>query len=152
VKHLLILLAILLGFALVVAGVVAWADDSGSSSSSTSSESTGLVGPVWEWEEFLGSDDSTIAPDDPSQYTIQFSEDGSVSVEADCNAGFGTYEEAGGSLTIELGGVTLAQCEPGSLSDRFLRDLGYVRTYVIDDGELFLNLMADGGDMHFGAA
>lgn len=145
-KQLLVLLAILVGFGLIVAGVVAWADDSG-----RSSKSSALVGPVWEWEAFLGGDDSTLTPADPSDYTIEFSEEGSVSVEADCNSGSGTYEEDGGSLTIELGGVTLASCEPGSLSDRFLRDLGFVRTYVLEGRRLSLNLLADAGDMRFSA-
>jgi para-nitrobenzyl esterase len=146
VKHLLILLAILLGFGLLVAGIIAWADDSGSLPASSS-----LVGPAWEWEEFLGGDDSIVTPDDPSQYTIEFAEDGSVAIQADCNRAFGTYEADGESLVIEVGGVTQAACPPESLSDRFLQDLGFVRTHVLEGGELFLNLMADAGDMRFSA-
>lgn len=150
-KFLLVLLAILLGFGLLVAGIVAWADDSGDSGRSEESSSE-LVGPIWEWQEFLGGDDSVVTPDDPSRYTIQFSEDGSVGIQADCNRAFGTYEEDGGSLRIQVGGVTRAACPPESLSDQFLEDLGYVRTYVIEDEELYLNLMADAGDMRFSAA
>lgn len=37
--------------------------------------------------------------------------------------------------------------EEGSLSDRYLQNLQQVGTYVIGDGELFLNLMADAGDL-----
>jgi membrane-bound inhibitor of C-type lysozyme len=40
-------------------------------------------------------------------------------------------------------------CPPGSLNDRIARDLGYVRSYVMKDGHLFLSLMADGGIYEF---
>jgi para-nitrobenzyl esterase len=122
-------------------------EDDGTSGADDSNDTT-LVGVVWEWEELLGNDDSTITPDDPSEYTIEFEDDGSVSVEADCNSGFGTYEASGESLTIDVRGTT-AQCEPGSLSDRYLADLGFVRAYLIEDGSLFLDLMADAGTMRF---
>lgn len=146
VRALMRLVIVLVG--VVVAALVAGAawlivrDGDGSSSSTPA-----LVGPVWQWEEYLGGDDSTVAPDDPSKYTIEFRDDGSVSVRADCNRGFGSYAEQGGSLTIDVSGVTQALCEQDSLSDRYLRDLAQVRTYAIEDGKLFLNLMADAGDL-----
>jgi len=33
------------------------------------------------------------------------------------------------------------------LSERYLRDLGYVRTYVFSEGKLYLDLMADAGGL-----
>jgi heat shock protein HslJ len=91
-----------------------------------------------------------VVPDDPSRYTIEFAADGSVAVRADCNRGFGTYAEAAGALTIEVSGLTRAQCEEGSLSDEYLRDLVDVRTYVIEGGALYLDLMADAGTLRHG--
>ena len=41
--------------------------------------------------------------------------------------------------------VTRAMCPPGSLHDRVVKDMEYVRSYVMKDGHLFLSLMADGG-------
>jgi len=41
--------------------------------------------------------------------------------------------------------MTRAMCPPGSLHDRIVKDMPYVRSYVIKDGHLFLSLMADGG-------
>jgi para-nitrobenzyl esterase len=40
-------------------------------------------------------------------------------------------------------------CPPGSLSDRFLKDFQYMRSYVIKDGKLHISLMADGGIYDF---
>ncbi len=45
--------------------------------------------------------------------------------------------------------MTRAQCPPGSLHDRFVRDLGFIRSYTFRDGHLFLALMADGGIYEF---
>jgi heat shock protein HslJ len=130
----------------VVVGVVGSDGDGAEASDSE----VALVGPVWQWEEFLGNDDSSVVPDDPSRYTIEFATDGSVAVRADCNRGFGTYAEAAGALTIEVSGLTRAQCEEGSLSDEYLRDLVDVRTYVIEGGALYLDLMADAGTLRHG--
>lgn len=128
--------------AVIVAVVVSDNESGGGDSADVT-----LVGPVWQWEEYLGNDDSTVTPEDPSKYTIQFSEDGSISVQADCNRAFGTYTEQDGTLTIEPSGTTQAQCEEGSLGDQYLRDLAFVGSYVIEDGNLYLDLMADGGEL-----
>jgi heat shock protein HslJ len=134
---------LLLAAFVVVVGVVGSDDDGPEASDSE----VALVGPVWQWEEFLGNDDSSVVPDDPSRYTIEFATDGSVAVRADCNRGFGTYTEASGALAIEVSGLTRAQCEEGSLSDEYLRDLADVRTYVIEEGRLYLDVMADVGTL-----
>ena len=51
------------------------------------------------------------------------------------------------SGSLELGPVagTRALCGPASLDQKLLRDLPYVRSYVLKGGRLFMSLMADGG-------
>jgi heat shock protein HslJ len=110
-----------------------------------------LTAVVWEWREFRGGDDSVVAPDDPSRYTIEFLEDGTLAVGADCNRATGGYTVDGPSLELTVGGMTRAMCPPESLSDRFVRDLGDVRSHVFRDGNLYLALMADAGIMEFAA-
>jgi hypothetical protein len=62
----------------------------------------------------------------------------------------GTYElDAAGGLTLELGPMTLAECEPDSLYDEYLEKLVWVRTFVLAEDQLVLNMMADGGDLFF---
>ena len=46
--------------------------------------------------------------------------------------------------------ATRAQCPPGSLHDVVMRQLPFVRSYVIRDRRrLYLSLMADGGTLEF---
>ena len=54
-------------------------------------------------------------------------------------------------MELKLGAMTRAMCRPGSLSDDFVKDLGFVRSYVFRDGKLHLSLMADAGIMTFTA-
>jgi heat shock protein HslJ len=63
----------------------------------------------------------------------------------------GAYTLDEGSLTLQPGPTTLAECGPDSLYDEFLAKLGYVRTYVYlaDDGKWVLDLWADAGQMVF---
>jgi heat shock protein HslJ len=108
-----------------------------------------VIGIVWEWERFLGNDDTTVDVDDPSRYTLILNPDGTYQVRADCNRANGAYELDGSHLTLQPGPTTLAECEPGSLYSDFLAKLGHVRTYFLDDGMLVLDLWADGGHMLF---
>jgi len=113
---------------------------------------TTIVGSTWQWQELAGGDGSITTVDDPARYTIEFRDDGTVAVRADCNSGFGTYREAGGGLEISVTGVTRAACPEGSLADLYVRDLGFVRTYVLEEGTLHMNLMADAGNLVHRAA
>jgi hypothetical protein len=36
-------------------------------------------------------------------------------------------------------------CPPGSHDQKMMRELPYVRSYLLKDGRLFMSLMADGG-------
>ena len=106
----------------------------------------GLGGTEWRLVRFQGGDDRILTPDDRAKYTIAFNADGSVSTRIDCNRGHGTWSSPGPSQ-LQLGplALTRAMCPPGSLHDRIVRDWGFVRSYVIRDGHLFLALMADAG-------
>ncbi len=109
-----------------------------------------IVGVVWKWVKFLGGDDTTLIADAPDKYTLELLPDGQVRIQADCNMASGTYTlDPTGGLTLELGPTTLAECEPGSLYDKYLEMLGWVRTYVMEGDQLVLNMMADGGDLFF---
>jgi heat shock protein HslJ len=117
---------------------------------SNTSDTSDLVGIVWEWERFLDNDGSVLEVNDPSRYTLILNPDGTYQVRADCNRSGGAYTLDGGSLTLQPGPTTLAECEPGSLYDEFLAYLGRVRTYVrADDGKLVLDLWADAGHVVF---
>lgn len=110
-----------------------------------------LMGVVWEWQEFAGMDDTIVRPDDPTHYTIEFLPEARLAVRADCNRATGAYEADAPKIDIEIGGVTRAMCPPGSLMDRFLRDLDEVSSHVFREGGLFLALPVDAGILEFQA-
>ena len=109
-----------------------------------------LSGTVWQLVKFQGGDDTVLTPDDKSKYTLEFSTEGALSARIDCNRGRGTWKSSAKGQ-IELGPMALsrAQCPPGSLHDRMVKQLPYVRSYMLGDGHLFLSLMADGGIYEF---
>jgi para-nitrobenzyl esterase len=109
-----------------------------------------LGGTSWQLVKFQGSDDTTLTPDDKAKYTITFNRDGSLTTRIDCNRGRGTWKSSGPNQ-VELGpmALTRAMCPPGSLHDQIVKHWGFVRSYVIKDGHLYLSLMADGGIYEF---
>jgi len=116
----------------------------------TTTGPVGLGGTAWQLVKFQGSDGQTLVPDDRSKYTIEFLADGSVAMRVDCNRARGTWKSAGPSQ-LEFGpmAVTRVACPPAPLEDRFAKDMGYVRSYVVRNQRLFLALMADGGIYEF---
>jgi para-nitrobenzyl esterase len=116
----------------------------------SSAQVDGLSGVSWQLVRIQGSDDTVVVPDDKSKYTLAFATDGSVAARIDCNRGRGTWKSSAPNL-LEIGpmGLTRAMCPPGSLHDRMVRQLQFVRSYVIQNGRLFLSLMADGGIYEF---
>lgn len=108
-----------------------------------------LAGVVWEWTGFLSMDGSTVTPDDPNHYTIEFLADGAIAVGADCNRGRGTYTRDGSSVDLEVLALTRAMCPPESLSDDFIGYVNTVTSLVFADGQLHLALPMDGGILSF---
>jgi heat shock protein HslJ len=109
-----------------------------------------LSGTSWQLVKIMSMDDSVYTPDDPSLYTLEFGDDGSMRVRSDCNRGSGSWSsESAGRLEFGPIAATQALCPPGSLHDRYLRQFSWVRSYVIENGNLFLATMADGSILEF---
>ena len=90
---------------------------------------------------------------DPENYTIAFNPAGTVNVKADCNNARGTYTaDDSGSLTIEIGPITKAMCPPDSRSDEFVQKLGFVRNFFMENGFVYLDMLADGGTLKLAPA
>lgn len=109
-----------------------------------------LAGTSWRLVKIMSMDDSTYTPDDPFVYTLTFAADGGASIQADCNRGSGTYtSESPGRLRFGVIAATQAECAPGSLHDRYMSQFQWVRSYVFENGHLFLATMADGSIIEF---
>ena len=90
-------------------------------------------------------DDRVFTPRADEMLTLELQPDGRALVVADCNRGRGSWRSSGPhQLQIGPIGLTRRACPSPSLGGRFVQDLGYVRTYVLRDGRLFLATLADG--------
>jgi heat shock protein HslJ len=109
-----------------------------------------LAGTSWRLVKILSMDDSVYEPDDTSKYTLDFRADGTVAILADCNRGSGTWTSSSASQ-LQFGPIaaTKALCPPGSLSERYLAQFQWVRSYVMENGHLYLATMADGSIIEF---
>jgi len=109
-----------------------------------------LPGTGWELVEIASMDDSVARPESDGPYRLVFGVDGSVAVQADCNRAAGSVEVWDPPrLQFAPLATTLALCGPNSLSERFVRELGWVRSYVYEGDHLYLATMADGSIIEF---
>lgn len=112
-----------------------------------------LAGTAWRLVAIQSMDDAqgTTRPPSGQVYGVVFGADGRAAFALNCNRGTGTWRaEAAadgrtGTLVFDGLAVTRAFCPAPSLDGRIARDMGYVRGYVLDDGRLFMSLLADGG-------
>lgn len=117
-------------------------------SETAAAEALQLAGTRWQWVKMV-TPLEIVEPDDPSQYLVEFMDDGVIGILADCNSGSGSYETSGSSISINITNTTLALCPEGSLSDQFIRNLNSAAIYFDQNGNLFIDLMADAGTMEF---
>jgi heat shock protein HslJ len=111
---------------------------------------SGLAGTSWRLLNIASMDDTVYVPDDPAKYTLAFGADGAASMQADCNRGAGSWtSESPGQLQFGPVAATRALCPPESLSEKYLAQFEWVRSYVLKDGNLFLATMADGAIIEF---
>ena len=109
-----------------------------------------LVATPWQWVSFTNPVEQ-YEVENPEKYQLIFGEDASLVVMADCNVVVGTYTTDGQSIKIELGPSTLAACPEDSRSDEFLKYLPNAAIYFFQDGDLLIDLFADGGTLKFSA-
>ncbi len=97
-----------------------------SCSSGTSPDELWRTQGLWELNNLGGA---TIS--DPENYTIQFSEDGRVSIQADCNRCFGNYGIDGNAITMGPAlGCTRAFCGDDSFFDEYVMALGSATSFT----------------------
>jgi heat shock protein HslJ len=105
----------------------------------------------WQWVAFT-SPMEQFEVEAPLSYLLQFNDDATVNVVADCNNAVGDYQGEGGTLEVQIGPMTAAACPPDSRSDQFVRLLSGAALYFFQDGNLYIDLFADGGTMIFSPA
>jgi heat shock protein HslJ len=106
------------------------------------------VGKTWQWEATVTPVEKLSVPN-PENYTIRLTEAGKVEARFDCNRGGGSYEISTAKLTFGPLMSTRMACPPGTLDALFMRDLGRVSSFFVDDGKLYLELPLHSGTMRF---
>jgi heat shock protein HslJ len=118
---------------------------------SSSSSSSSIKGVLWQWTGLLQSSPAHLsAVPNPERYLLTLNDDGTYNATADCNQLNGTYTLSGSKLTLKPGPMTMAQCEPHSLSNMYVSLLGKVASQEVDQqGQLVLGLANEAGSMFF---
>lgn len=111
-----------------------------------------LTDSVWHLQQIQYSDGELLTADPAANYTIDFMEDGQVSVQADCNRAIGEYTDNSPALSISLGPTTLAACSPDSIDGAYLQALNNASLYFFEGDQLYIDLTYDSGTMEFVAA
>jgi para-nitrobenzyl esterase len=94
----------------------------------------------WRWVDVTSHGDS-FAVDQPDRYNLTFVDSDRITLRADCNRGAGPVAiPSPGAITVGPLATTRAKCPPGSLSERFLRDVSRAVRFAILGGELHLEL------------
>lgn len=106
-----------------------------------------LTSNTWQWVS-LDSSGKKVTAQRPT-YTMEFLNDGSVSLKVDCNNASGTYQTEETTLTIEIGPMTLAYCGEDSQDTLFLNSLSQVTNYSFQKQNLILGLVSSFGIMTF---
>jgi heat shock protein HslJ len=109
-----------------------------------------LTGTVWKWQSTEMDSGETFGVSDPAQYTVEFLEDGTASIKADCNQVSTSYTVEGSNLTFGIMATTLAMCPEGSLSDVYIAQLSTVNNFsFLKEGGLLLGIVENTGTMSF---
>lgn len=104
---------------------------------------------TWQWVSFTTPVEQ-VNVDAPERYTLQFGRDGRITLRADCNRGGTTYSvSADRRIALKPIALTRMMCPPGSLSDRYVKEIGRATSYFLKDGDLFLELPVDSGTLRF---
>jgi hypothetical protein len=108
-----------------------------------------VVGRQLQWITFFDTVEGEQTIANPDLYQLLLNEDGTLNVTADCKATEGTYTVDGSSIEMTLGPVTMQICSEESLADLYLMRLTNARIFFNQDGDVFFDLIADGGTMQF---
>jgi len=140
--------SLLLALALTAALILA-ACQTGGGKNSNPDMPKDVANIVWQWSDLVeqAPASQSVVPN-PENYTINFKDDGTVDIKADCNQVSGKYTW-GQDLKIELGPSTMAEGDEQSLSQQYLDLLSQVVTGGPDAGRLFLETAGGAQRMGF---
>ena len=84
---------------------------------------------AWQLMAINRNDGTDVQPANPASYTAEFTPDGRLHLNADCNVCNGSYTAAASTLETGLMACTRAACPPGSLFDTYVAALARARSF-----------------------
>ncbi|HQK63595.1 MAG TPA: META domain-containing protein [Candidatus Staskawiczbacteria bacterium] len=111
---------------------------------------TDIYSGVWIWEKTVMNDGTTITPDKPGAFSLNFVMGGRVSGKTDCNDFTGNFSiPKEGNMAFNQLASTEMFCQD-SQENIFLDEIQNVDSYLINkSGNLVLNLKLDSGSIYF---
>lgn len=139
-----------------VAGTVAGAapaagETGGEQPASSSAESGGLTGVTWQLRQIQQAGAGSTVEAAPGVYTLLLSPNGSVTAQADCSSGAGTFKQGDGQISFLIDWTT-GLCPQPSLQRQFVKYLEYADVYTLQDGTLAIGFSNGSGTLLFNAA
>ncbi|WP_332688034.1 META domain-containing protein [Devosia sp.] len=108
-----------------------------------------IVDVTWEWVGFQTPKDAIVVTD-PGSYTLTFGNDGTVTLQADCNRGVTSYVlSQDNRITLDPIATTRMMCDEGSLEHVFTSNLERVSSFFQLEGDLLLEQPFDSGTLRF---
>lgn len=99
-----------------------------------------ILQDTWQLVAFESKDGTRVEVDEPKNYTMTLTEQGTVNVKADCNLCNGVYTIEDDQIEFGPQACTRAMCLPGSLFEPYTRALGDVETWSLgNEGNLLLH-------------
>jgi heat shock protein HslJ len=103
----------------------------------------------WVWVSTLLNDETVVTPKEPGSFVLTFAEDGTFSVQTDCNAMGGKYTVDESSIAFSEIVSTKMYCEgsqEGTFSEYLMNTSQY---HFTARGQLILDLKFDSGTVEF---
>jgi heat shock protein HslJ len=94
-----------------------------------------IVGGAWRLESMDLDGADAFVPADPSRFTVEFNEDGTLGVTADCNQCGGSYTLTDGNMTAGPLACTLIAC-PTNRGQEFASIIDGTSSLDLEDDEL----------------
>jgi len=111
----------------------------------------GSVVGLWRWAitRYYNDSEVDIQPIKPEAFTLNFTNDGRVSMTTDCNKGSASYTLNGNKMTFSPIAATKMGCFGNTQEGEFFSTLSEVQSYSIKEGNQTLELTTDSGVMVF---
>ena len=111
-----------------------------------------MLSKAWQWQS-LESPIMNVTIEAPEKYLIQFNEDGTIDLQADCNLLQAAYTAPTNRLKIDLSpanaAALLAECSDGALDKLYLLALDTTTSFTLLNNDLVLFVGENGNVMRF---